>query len=99
MVRRGNLLMTETTAWNASSVFVSADESAASVPVYLAEQGQDLQKLGLDAHACTWLNAQKFTGSAKKSILLPKTDGTLGGVVLGAGNNKAGEPSGPSELL
>ncbi len=91
--------MTETTAWNASSVFVSADEAADSVPVYLAEQGQDLQKLGLDAHACTWLNAQKFTGSAKKSILLPKTDGTLGGVVLGAGNNKAGEPSGPSELL
>ena len=91
--------MTETTAWNASSVFVPADEAAATVPVYLAAQSQDLQKLGLDAHDCTWLNAQKFTGSAKKSILLPKTDGTLGGVVLGAGNNKAGEPSGPSELL
>ena len=91
--------MTETTAWTASSVFASADDAAGGVPVYLAEQGADLQKLGLDAHACAWANAQNFTGSAKKSILLPKTDGTLGGVVLGTGNNNAGEPSGPSQLL
>ena len=91
--------MTETTAWTASSVFASADEPAPSVPVYLAGQGADAQKLGLAAPQSAWLDAQKFLGAAKKAMLLPDADGRLTGVVLGAGDGKGGEPSGPSELL
>ncbi len=91
--------MTETTAWTASSVFASADDTAASVPIYLAAQGGDWQKLGLDAPQCAWLDAQKFSGAAKKTILIPDAESKLGGVVLGTGKSASGEPSGPSELL
>ncbi len=58
--------MTETTAWNASSVFASADDLAATVPVYLVQQDADLQKMGLNASQCAWLEAQKFSGASQE---------------------------------
>lgn len=46
-----------------------------------------------------WLDAHKFVPAARKQILLPGADGSIEAVVLGAGNGRAGEPSGSSDLL
>lgn len=70
------------------------------VPIWLVGEGDNAAaSAGLDPTQRAWLTAQKFNGAAKKQALLPAADGAIGGVALGIGNGKAGEPSGPSELL
>ncbi len=46
-----------------------------------------------------WLDAVKFSSSAKKLALRTAPGGELASVAFGLGNGCAGEPSGPSELL
>jgi leucyl aminopeptidase len=46
-----------------------------------------------------WLEAVRFTGTAKKQALMPGAGSGPAGVALGQGNGAAGDPSGPSELL
>lgn len=92
--------MTETLAWTAAGVFVAPGQlSGGAVPVYLVRPEDELASLGLDAAAISWAQAHDFKGSAKKTVLLPRADGGLAGVLLGLGVGDAGEPSGPSELL
>ncbi|MGE0055776.1 MAG: M17 family metallopeptidase [Hyphomicrobium sp.] len=91
--------MSETTAWTASDVFAGEGQKSDAVPIYLVRSDTELSSLGLDASACAWAMTQSFKGSAKASLLFPRADGSLGGVLLGMGNGAAGEPSGPSELL
>jgi len=90
--------MIETTAWNAADLYAGGDEATA-IPVDLVTAGTDPVSLGLDAKACAWLDVQGFKGSAKKTVQLPGPDGALARVLFGLGHGKAGEPSGPSELL
>ena len=71
------------------------------VPIWLladAPSGQAFPAGELDPRARHWLDAIGFTPAAKKQTLW-SYDAKLGGVVLGAGNGRAGEPCGPSELL
>ena len=91
--------MTETTAWTAETVFAHAPEAAASIPIHLVPSGGPLDSLGLSASARAWLDVQAFKGSTKKTVLLPGPGGGLEAVLLGTGSGRAGEPSGPSELL
>lgn len=96
--------MIETTAWNARDVF--AAEGAApggpfpqDVPVWMVPKGGAANVPGLDQNALAWLATQNFSGAAKKSVMIPAADGGLKGIAFGTGDGKAGDPSGPSELL
>ena len=91
--------MVETTAWSADGVFAEGPREASDVPLWLVGAGTPLQSLGLDAAQLAWLSSQRFTGGAKKVVQLPGANGAVAGVALGLGSGKAGEPSGPSELL
>ena len=97
--REENSIMTETTAWSADGAFANADEAGISVPIHLVTSGTALETLAISEAQRQWLATQSFKGSAKKAILLPAADGSLQAVVFGLGSGKAGEPSGPSELL
>ena len=91
--------MIETTAWKAAEAFANGPLQATDIPIHLARSGAPgaLGEL-TDAHRA-WLAAQKFHGTAKKTVLLPTPDGRLAGAVFGLGEGAQGEPSGPSELL
>ena len=91
--------MVETTAWTAARVFAEGPPSAADLPIWLVAKGTAADIPGLDARSRQWLAAQSFTGTAKKTVLVPTETGTLKGVALGTGNGQSGDPSGPSELL
>ena len=97
--------MIETTAWSAADVFAGSNASPGGppgphdVPLWLVPKGGAADVPGLDASALAWLATQKFSGTAKKSVSIPAPDGSLKGVAIGIGDGKAGEPSGPSELL
>ena len=91
--------MVETTAWSAADVFAEGAHKAGDIPLWLVHAGQSLKDLGLDAAHVEWLATQKFKGGAKKHIQLPAAGGGLHSVLLGVGDGKCGEPSGPSELL
>jgi leucyl aminopeptidase len=83
-----------------NDVLAPHDAAEASTPIYLlSDSASAARPSGLDESAWRWLEAHRFTGSAKKQILLPGPAGAIGGVVLGLGNGAAGDPSGPSELL
>lgn len=83
-----------------SAVFVGSAGAAGAVPIWLVGEGSDLATVtGLDDNQRAWLRAQRFTGGAKKVVVLPGGDGGIGGVVLGVGKSACGEPSGPSDLL
>jgi leucyl aminopeptidase len=84
--------------------------AADAVPVHLVAEGEgdalgdaagDVAAGAPGAGAATrrWLAATRFTAAAKKQALVPTADGSLGAVMLGAGNGRCGEPSGASDLL
>ncbi len=92
--------MIETTAWTAAQVFAQGAGEDADIPLWLAKLGHSLEgQAKLTAAQKTWLTAQKFSGAAKKQVLLPDAGGALSGVAFGLGDGAEGEPSGPSELL
>ncbi len=84
----------------AAEVYAGAEAAAGAVPVWLIAEGQPLEAIeGLTAAQRAWLMAQKFTGGAKKQVLLADEQGRVAGVVLGMGRGATGEPCGPAELL
>ena len=84
----------------AADVYASADAAAVETPVWLVAEGQPLEAVaGLTEAQRAWLTAQKFTGAAKKQVLLADGQGRIAGVVLGTGKGATGEPCGPAELL
>jgi leucyl aminopeptidase len=91
--------MIETTAWSAANAFAEPPGATSDIPIWLVPKGGAASVPGLDAMALGWLATQSFSGAAKKSVMLPASDGALKGVVLGTGDGQAGDPSGPSELL
>jgi leucyl aminopeptidase len=91
--------MVETTAWTAAETFAVGAPEASDIPIHFfgANASEATEKLDAAQHA--WLAAQNFSGTAKRSILIPRADGKISSVALGIGNGRQGEPSGPSELL
>ncbi len=79
-------------------LFATAD-AGPSVPIWLVGDRQPLQDIiGLSPEQHRWLDMQRFTGAAKKHVLIPASDGGLAAVVLGIGAG-GGEPCGPAGLL
>ncbi len=91
--------MVETTAWTAAETFALGAATAEDIPIhFVGPDGAD--DIGtLDEAQRAWLAAQKFSGSAKRSVLIPSAEGKIAAVAFGAGDGQQGEPSGPSELL
>lgn len=92
-------MMVETTAWSAKDVFVTGAAAASDIPIYLASSADPGPVGGLSDQQKAWLAAQKFSGAAKRHLLIPSPDGGIGSVILGVGDGQQGEPSGPSEML
>ncbi|MBA2126647.1 leucyl aminopeptidase [Hyphomicrobium methylovorum] len=90
--------MVQTTAWSVRDVFEMGAGEPSDIPVYLSRSSDPDALAGLDARQRAWLGAQKFSGAAKRHVLIPNADGGIGAVVFGLGDGQQGEPSGPSEL-
>ncbi len=83
-----------------SDVLVPHDTSGPSTPIWLVSDAQPVARISaLDDTAKRWLEGARFTSAAKKQSVFPDTSGSLAGVALGQGNGRAGDPSGPSEIL
>ncbi len=83
-----------------TDVLAPYDTAGESTPIFLLHETSPASRNeGLDDGARRWLDAHRFTGSARRQIVLPGEKGAIGGVALGLGNGTAGDPSGPSELL
>ncbi|HET6388670.1 leucyl aminopeptidase family protein [Hyphomicrobium sp.] len=91
--------MVETTAWAAAETFALGAEAADDIPIHFVPTDGTDAVPWLDDAQRAWLKAQKFSGNAKRSVLIPGSDGKIASVAFGAGNGDHGEPSGPSELL
>lgn len=91
--------MVETTAWAAAETFALGAAATDDIPVHFVPS-DGVDAIGsLDDVQRAWLKAQKFSGNAKRTVLIPGADGNIASVALGIGNGQQGEPSGPSELL
>ena len=88
-----------------ADVLRAATATEAAVPVRMVTEATSAPQTsaevaaGFGPAAAGWLGATRFTPAAKKQVMLPAADGQLAAVVLGGGNGRAGEPSGPSDLL
>jgi leucyl aminopeptidase len=91
---------TEASTLSPTDVLAPHDTAGESTPIFLLSETTPPSRNGdLDDGARRWLDAHRFTGSARRQIVLPGEKGAIGGVALGLGNGTAGDPSGPSELL
>ncbi len=91
--------MVETTAWSAAETFALGAPEASDIPIHFVGSDSSSAIGKLDATQKAWLAAQSFAGSAKRSVLIPNSEGKLASVAFGVGSGRQGEPSGPSELL
>lgn len=93
----------ETSAWTAGSCFETSAPSPNDVPLWLvgtpAVTPEAINGLGFTASDKAWLATHKFSGQARKSVMLASPDGHLKSVIFGLGDGTVGDPSGPSELL
>jgi leucyl aminopeptidase len=92
-------MMVETTAWSAKDVFAMGSTETGDIPIHLVSSADPGPVAGLSDQQKAWLAAQKFSGAAKRHLLLPNSDGGIAAVVLGIGDGQQGDPSGPSEML
>ena len=81
--------------YDALDVFAPTD--AVAIPVHLVPAGKPHETLPPAARR--WAETIGFKGASKAHALVPAADGSLGAVLLGAGDGLSGEPSGPSDLL
>jgi leucyl aminopeptidase len=82
----------------AAGVLLAADTSKTSIPVWLARNALWLREAPLSQAQRSWVEAQGFKGAARKHVLLPGPEGALAGVVLGLGEERAGDPMEKPEL-
>jgi leucyl aminopeptidase len=57
----------------------------ASIPIWFARNREWARQAPLSPSQRAWVEAQAFSGAARKHLLLPSADGTLAGAVLGLG--------------
>jgi leucyl aminopeptidase len=89
-----------TSDFDPERIYLEEGAADPGTPIWLLGNGPDeagLQQL-VEGHR-RWLEVVRFAGAAKKVALLPNDDCRLGGVVLGLGDGRCGEPCGRSELL
>ncbi|MGQ0673627.1 MAG: leucyl aminopeptidase family protein [Hyphomicrobium sp.] len=83
-----------------ADLYLDAASKEPGVPIWLV---RDTHPPGADGPmpeaVRRWLETVRFTSAAKKQALIQGGDGRMAGVAFGLGNGKAGDPSGPSELL
>lgn len=89
--------MTEAIA--ADEVFLDEGATGPEAPIWLVEKGTPLDEIPIDKAQRRWAEAAGFKGDARQRVLLPASDGTLAGVLMGIGEGDTGEPSGPAGLL
>lgn len=91
------------TAFSADTCFDRSPRDPSDVPIVLTRSTDDigaaLAAHGFSAADSAWLAAHKFSGQARKHVVVPSPEGLAKAVVLGLGDGSAGDPSGPSELL
>ena len=88
-------------AIQASDVFLPDAAKDAAVPIWLVSDAAPITALKAEIGETErkWLETVRFTSAAKKQALVAGANGKLGGVAFGLGTGRAGDPSGPSELL
>lgn len=95
-------MATGTTSTQPRAENVFAQEGAAPARhIHLARSSTDPADIpALTLEQRRWLReCSNEVATARKQTLLPESDGSLAGVVLGIGRGNAGDPCGPSELL
>ena len=85
-------------ASQAAAVLVAADAKRKSVPIWLARNSGWLREAGLSAAQRAWVEGQGFKGAGRKHLLLPGSDGSVAGVVLGLGEERANDAMDKPEL-
>jgi leucyl aminopeptidase len=91
--------MVETTAWSVRDVFARGKSGDGDIPIHFVKSDEHSKIGALDGRQKAWLEAQNFSGAAKRHVLIPGAEGAISAVALGIGDGRQGEPSGPSELL
>src|SRR5262245_10819850 len=80
------------------AILIAADAKKKSIPIWLARNAGWLQEAPLTGAQKAWIEAQGFKGGARKHVLLPGAEGAIAGVVLGLGEERAGDPMDKPEL-
>jgi leucyl aminopeptidase len=79
-------------------VLLPAATAEKSIPVWLARNAGWTGNAPLSDAQRAWVEAQGFTGGARKHLLLPGADGIPAGAVLGLGEERAQDPMDRPEL-
>lgn len=74
-----------------------AESVSAGIPIYLIESADGLA--GLAPAQRHWLEAQGFKPTARKVVLLPGSDGAVGGVAIGAATMPGAGPGAAADPL
>jgi leucyl aminopeptidase len=88
----------EKTAASAASVLVPAGGEGTAIPVWVVRDADWTRGVPLTEVQRAWAQAQGFKGEGRKHLLLPGSDGSLAGVVLGLGAAPKGDPMERPEL-
>ena len=80
-------------------IFVADGTAGQQIPIWTVGKDASLEALPLSPEQRAWIEGVGFKGTAKQQTLVPGSDGRIAGVLFGLGDEAAGEPSGPSELL
>ena len=78
----------------------AAGEAGSAIQIHLVPEGAEAQVVErLDPGAAAWARAHQFTGTAKRTLMLPGADGRIAGVLFGLGKGASTEPAGPAITL
>ena len=88
----------EKTAASAASVLVPAGGEGTAIPVWVVRDADWTRGVPLTQVQRAWAQAQGFKGEGRKHLLLPGSDGSLAGVVLGLGAARECDPMDRLEL-
>src|SRR5262245_8287808 len=81
-----------------AAILLAGDSKKKSVPIWLARNAGWVREATLSATQKAWVEAQGFKGIGRRHLLLPGSDGAIAGVVLGLGEERAGDPMDKPEL-
>jgi leucyl aminopeptidase len=87
-----------TTALEAAAVLLPADSQRKSIPIWIARDADWMRQAGLTEAQRAWVEAHGFKAEGGKHLLLPASDGSLAGVVLGLGAARERDPMDKPEL-
>ena len=88
----------EKTDASAAAVLVPAGGAGTAIPVWVVRDADWTRSVPLTEVQRAWAEAQGFKGEGRKHLLLPGSDGSLAGVVLGLGTARERDPMDRPEL-